>query len=170
MSILLLVMLLLAVFHYFYQSVVVKTNNELFDIDLDILKHEMDIYEIKHAKELNVSENEFLSDTKTFVNHCSEIGREFTAFEMIMDMSEHKTSKELNSEFKKMRSLKIQNEKIWDFNVAASMLIFRNISTNAGVFLFALSPLLFLVLIYSMISGKKLLIEQSLERISSKLC
>lgn len=170
MSILLIVMLLLAIFHYFYQTTVVRTNNELFDADLTILQHEIDIFEIKNSKSLNISEKEFLADTKSFVNNCPNIGKQVTAVEMIVDMAEYQTSKDFNSDVKRIRSLKIQNDKIWDFNVDASRLILRNVTSNAGLFLFALSPLLFLVLFYSLISGNKLSIEQSVERLSSKHC
>lgn len=170
MSILLLVMLLLAVFHFFYQSVVVKTNNELFDVDLSILKHEMDIFEIKNAKSLNISENEFLKDTKTFISHSPAIGKNVTVLEMILDIAAYKTSKEFDGHAQRIRSLKIQNDNIWKFNVEASRLIVRNTTVNGSLFLFTLFPLLFLIFFYSLVSGKKLSIEQSVERISSKHC
>lgn len=170
MSILLLVMLLLAVFHFFYQSVVVKTNNELFDIDLNILKHEIDIFEIKNAKSLNISEYEFLKDTKQFINHCPAIGKNITAVEMILDIADYKSSKEFEGHAQRIRSLKIQNECIWKFNVEASRFILRNVTVNGSLFLFTLSPFLFLVFFYSLVSGKRLSIEQSVERISSKHC
>ncbi len=170
MSIVLILMLLLAIFHYFYQSVVVKTNNELFDADLDILKHEIDIFEIKNANSLNVSEKEFLQDTKEFIKHCPGIGKKVTAVEMIMDFAEYKSSKDFEGHAQRIRSLKVQNESIWKFNIEASRYILKNLTSNGSLFLFVLSPLLFLVLFYSLISGKKLSLEQSVERISSKHC
>ncbi|MEG0346580.1 MAG: hypothetical protein RR605_00865 [Acinetobacter sp.] len=170
MSILLIVLFLLAIFHFFYQAVVVKTNNELFDIDLTILKHEMDVFEIKNLKTLNVSESEFLEDTKSFIKHCPDTGKKVTAVEMILDIAEYKSSKEFEGHAQRIRSLKIQNETIWKFNVEASRYILRNVTSNASLFLFVLSPLLFLVFFYALISGNKLSIEQSVERISSKHC
>ncbi|MBD8008759.1 hypothetical protein [Acinetobacter pecorum] len=170
MSILLVVMLLLAIFHYFYQTVVVKTNNDLYDADLDILNHELEIFEIKNAKSLNASEKEFLANTKAFVGHCPEIGKEVTVVEMIMDMADYKTSKDYEGSAQRMRALQIQNDKIWKINVEASRAMLKNMTLNAGIFLFVLSPLLVLILFYSFISGRKLSLEQSVERISSKHC
>lgn len=163
-------MLLLAIFHYFYQVVVVRTNNELFGADLDILKHEVEIFEIKNLHSLNVSEKEFLQETKEFIKHCPEIGKKVTAVEMIMDFAEFKASKEYDGHAQRIRSLKVQNESIWNFSFEASRYILKNLTSNGSLFLFVLSPLLFLVLFYSIISGKKLSIEQSVERISSKHC
>lgn len=170
MSILLLVMFLLAALHLFYQSIVVKTNNEIFDIDLDILKHEIDIFEISKSKKLNISEREFLEDTKSFINHCPDIGKNITAVEMILDIAEYKSSKAFEGHAHRIRSLKIQNEGIWKFNVEAATYILRNTTVNGGLFLFILSPLLFLIFFYSVVSGNRLSIEQSVERISSKHC
>jgi len=170
MSILLVIMLLLAMFHYFYQAVVVKTNNDLYETDLDILNHELEIFEIKNAKSLNTSEKEFLDNTKAFVSHCPEIGKEVTVVEMMMDMAEYKTSKDYEGGAQRMRALQIQNDKIWKINVEASRAMLKNMTLNAGIFLFVLSPLLVLILFYSFISGRKLSLEQSVERISSKHC
>lgn len=170
MSILLVVMLLLAIIHYFYQTVVVRTNNDLYETDLKILNHEIEIFEIKNSMSLNASEQEFLVGTKAFVSHCPQIGKEITAVEMIIDMAEYKTSKDYKDNAKKMRSLRIQNDTIWKFNVEASRAMLKNATLNAGIFLFTLSPVLFLVLFYSFISGNKLSLEQSVERISSKHC
>lgn len=170
MSILLIVMSLLAIFHLFYQSVILKTNNQLFETDMEILKHELDIFEIKNSKTLNSSEIEFLKEVKRYVKICPAIGKNFTALEFIMDMIDYKSSNSYESEVKEIRSLKVQNEPLWNYMVDTSKFLIRNMTSNASLFLFVLSPILFLVLLYSFISGKTLSIQQSVERISSKHC
>ncbi|MCO8058047.1 hypothetical protein [Acinetobacter towneri] len=170
MSILLVVMLILATIHYFYQFTVVKTNNELFDADLAILQHEIDIFEIKNSASLNASETEFLAETKNFVKDSSAINKHITFVEMVMDIVSYQSSNSYKDGAARIRSLKIQNGKIWNYNVEASRHMVRNAASNAGLFLFGCSPVLFLVVFYSLISGNKLSFEQSVERLTSKHC
>jgi len=170
MSILLIVLAVLAIIHFFYQSVILRTSNELFENDILLLQHEVEIFEIKNANSLNVSEKEFLEETKNFIEVCPLLGKNVTAVEMIYDLANFKVSKEYEGHGKRVRSLKVLNETIWEANVQASRYMVRNITSNASLLLFACSPFLFLVFLYSIVSGNKLSLEQSLERISSKHC
>ncbi|WDZ50175.1 hypothetical protein LF296_12680 [Acinetobacter vivianii] len=171
MSILLLVLFLLAIIHLFYQGVILKTNNELFEADMDLLKHEFDIYTLKQNEIFNGSEKEYIAHTQEFINDCKVMGRRLTAVEMILSFADFQSSKEFDSGVSKSRSLKAMNSKIWDFNVSSGRLMARNVTSNGSLMLFVLSPFLFLVLLYTIISGRKLrTIDQNLERLSTRHC
>ena len=166
-----LILFLLAIIHLFYQGVILKTNNELFEADMDLLKHEFDIYAIKQNGVFNVSEKEYIEHTHEFIKDCKWMGRNLTAVEMILSFADFQSSKEFDSGVSKNRSLRAMNSKIWDFNVNSGRLMARNVTSNGSLMLFVLSPFLFLVLLYSIISGRKLrTIDQNVERLSTKHC
>lgn len=169
MSILLLVMSLLALFHFFYQSVIVKTNFGLYENDLRLKQHKLEIYEIRKQNNLNQSEREFLEETKEVLHAYHYIPRELTVIDLIRDISSRNQTERKES-LQKTRMRKLSSDELFNIYASASKDMIRCLASNGSVFLFFLSPIIFLVMLYGIIAGKPISLEDQLEKMSSKHC
>lgn len=170
MSILLLTMSLLAVFYWFYQSVIVQTNLGLYETDLNLRKHELDIYEIKKQYSMTASEREHLEETKELYEIYKILPKEVTFLESICAAPE-KDSVAHNNFVQAMRERKIASPELHKSTVTMSLDLMKTLGLNASIFLILLSPLIILAMLYLVVAGKKLSLEKQIEKvIASKHC
>lgn len=169
MSLFLLVMSLLALFHLFYQSVIVKTNFELYENDLRLREHELDIYEIKKQRSINESEQVYFDDTREFLKDCKYVPNEYTILHLIID-SAKRDKLESDEIIKSQRLRRLASEELWEINIKTTRDIIKVMMFNGSFFLFLLSPLIMLVMLYGIVAGKKISIDQKIQRMSSRHC
>lgn len=169
MSIILLVLFLLTAFVYFFQSVIVKYNNELVGNDITMLKHKIALYEAIKAKEINESTVAHLKSTKEYLEICGRINGRITLLDFMM-VDAKISSAELEKSRVEKRELAILSPELTEIDKAVSIQMFKTLVINASILLLIFSPVMFLIVVYRFLSGRNVPIEESTEKLYLKYC
>lgn len=169
MSIVLLVLTLLTGFFYFFQSVIVRYNNELVENDIAMLKHRANFYEALNANEINQSVKQHLKATRDYLEVCNRINGRITLLDFMM-VDAKISSSELEEARAEKRELATLSPELMEIEKAVSIQMFRTLVINASILLFVFSPIMILAIIYRFLSGRNIPIEESTEKLYLKHC
>ncbi|WP_151815078.1 hypothetical protein [Acinetobacter soli] len=169
MSIVLLVLTLLTAFFYFFQSVIVRYNNELVENDITMLKHRTAFYEAVSIDEINESVKQHLKASRAYLDVCKRINGRITLLEFLL-VDAKISSSELEEARAEKRELASLSPELMEIEKAVSIHMFRTLVINASVLLFIFSPIMILAIIYRFLSGRNIPIEESTEKLYLKHC
>lgn len=167
MSIVLTILVVLAIFHFFYQNVVVVANQQLLQDDLDYEKLRLEVYLKENRERLAPIELEFVKELQENQEHLTEVIKEANVLDYIIFV----VNRDENSP---KRSLKIDislvRKELQEFQNRSMDVIVRAMFVNSFLFLLLLSPIIILFKFVGTILNKPIIKLDNLNEFSEKHC
>ncbi|HCA5034099.1 TPA: hypothetical protein MW175_000202 [Acinetobacter baumannii] len=167
MSIVLTVLVILAIFHFFYQNVVVKTNQQLLQDDLEYEKLLLEVYLKENQNKLVPIELEFVKELNENYGHLSEVIKDANVLDYILFV----VNRDENSPKRKPKiDISLVRKELQEFQNSSLHVLVRAMFVNSFLFLLLLSPLLILFKFVGTILNKPILKLDNLNEFSEKHC
>lgn len=169
MSILIIILTMLAVFHLFYQSVIVKSNHMLLQDDLEFERLLSEVYLRENKSKLAPVEVKYLKNTQEDFEHLKYVVTEanlleyllFSYNEMKADNGKENIQDPDDREFVRKEIIEIENRGI--------RVVLRSIFTNSFLFMLLTSPVIIIVKFIATLLDKKITLDK-VEKFSTKHC
>ena len=168
MSILLTILIILTVFHYFYQATIVKANHQLLEDELAYQELMLEVYLKREKNNLAPIEIEFVDGFKAHQVHFRNIVKEanlldYLLFSLVESKGESSSKKKIDSSLVRKELQDIERDSVH--------VLVRSIFVNSFLFALLLSPLIILVKFIATIQNKKFNLEDRLHDVfSDKYC
>ncbi|MFW1767143.1 hypothetical protein ACG9X2_17040 [Acinetobacter bereziniae] len=167
MSVLLTILIVLAAFHLFYQSVIVQANHQLLQDEIKFQQLMFEVYLKREKVNLAPIEVEFVNEFKAHQVHFADIVKETSLLDYLIFT--FKESKGKSTSKKKIDSNLVRKD-LQVLERGAVDVLVRSIMVNSFLFLLLLSPFIMLLKFLAIIQNKKFDIEDKLHDFSNKYC
>ena len=167
MSILLTILMVLAAFHLFYQSTVLKANHQLLQDELEFQQLMLDVYLKREKSNLAPIEVEFVEEFKSHQIHFADVVKETNLLDYLIYSV--KESNRKSTPRKKIDSNLVRKD-LQELERGAMDVLVRSMIVNSFLFMLLLSPLIMLLKFIAIIQNKKFDLEAKLHDFSGKYC
>ena len=167
MSVLLTILMVLAAFHLFYQSTVVKANHQLLQDELKYQQLMLEVYLKREKENLATIEVEFVEEFKAHQVHFADIVKEANLLDYLIHAV--KEARKKSTPRKRIDSNLVRKD-LQELERGAMDVLVRSMIVNSFLFMLLLSPLIMLLKFIAIIQNKKFDLEAKLHDFSDNYC
>ena len=167
MSVLLTILMVLAAFHLFYQSTVVKANHQLLQDELKYQQLMLEVFLKREKENLATIEVEFVEEFKAHQVHFADIVKEANLLDYFIHAV--KEARKKSTPRKRIDSNLVRKD-LQELERGAMDVLVRSMIVNSFLFMLLLSPLIMLLKFIAIIQNKKFDLEAKLHDFSGNYC
>lgn len=167
MSVLLTILMVLAAFHLFYQSTVVKANHQLLQDELKYQQLMLEVFLKREKENLATIEVEFVEEFKAHQVHFADIVKEANLLDYLIHAV--KEARKKSTPRKRIDSNLVRKD-LQELERGAMDVLVRSMIVNSFLFMLLLSPLIMLLKFIAIIQNKKFDLEAKLHDFSGNYC
>ena len=167
MSVLLTILMVLAAFHLFYQSTVVKANHQLLQDELKYQQLMLEVFLKREKENLATIEVEFVEEFKVHQVHFADIVKEANLLDYLIHAV--KEARKKSTPRKRIDSNLVRKD-LQELERGAMDVLVRSMIVNSFLFMLLLSPLIMLLKFIAIIQNKKFDLEAKLHDFSGNYC
>ncbi|EOH6012483.1 TPA: hypothetical protein ACSE9U_003686 [Acinetobacter baumannii] len=169
MSILIIILTILAIFHLFYQSVIVKTNHMLLQDDLEFERLLSEVYLRENKANLAPVELKYVKNIQDDFEHLKYVVTEANLLEYLLFIREEMKANNGKETILETNDRDFVRKEIIEIENRGIRVVLRSIFTNSFLFMLLTSPVIIIVKFIATLLDKKITLDK-VEKFSTKHC